>query len=295
MMQKLVEKAQILLEALPYIQRFRHKTIVIKYGGAAMLQEELKRSFAQDVILLQLVGIRPVIVHGGGPQIGQLLKRLGQESRFVQGLRVTDAEAMAAVEMVLGGSINKEIVGLIQHYGGKAVGISGRDGQLLKASKMPNLFDPQTSQEVDLGQVGEVREVNPEILKVLEQNGFIPIIAPIGEGAEGESYNINADDVAGEVAAALRAEKLILLTDVPGILDGHGVPISTLTAAEAEQLVGSGVATSGMIPKVRACLRAIEGGVSKAHILDGRVEHVLLLEIFTEEGVGTQILQAVRV
>lgn len=294
-MQKLVEKAQILLEALPYIQRFRHKTMVIKYGGAAMLREELKRSFAQDVILLHLVGIRPVIVHGGGPQIGQLLKRLGQESRFVQGLRVTDAEAMAVVEMVLGGSINKEIVGLIQQYGGRAVGISGRDGQLLRASKMPNLIDPQTCQEVDLGLVGEVREVNTEILKALEHNGFIPIIAPIGEGSEGECYNINADDVAGEVAAALRAEKLILLTDVPGILDGNGSLISTLTLEEAGKLASDGVVTSGMIPKVRACTRAIEGGVSKAHILDGRVEHVLLLEVFTEEGVGTQILQGVRV
>lgn len=294
-MQKLVEKAQILLEALPYIQRFRHKTMVIKYGGAAMLQEELKRSFAQDVILLHLVGIRPVIVHGGGPQIGQLLKRLGKESRFVQGLRVTDAETLAVVEMVLGGSINKEIVGLIQHYGGKAVGISGRDGQLLRASKMPNLFDPQTSQEVDLGFVGEVREVNTEILNTLEHKGFIPIIAPIGEGAEGECYNINADDVAGEVAAALRAEKLILLTDVPGILDGHGALVSTLTVEEAEKLVIDKVVTSGMIPKVRACLCALDGGVSKAHILDGRVDHVLLLEVFTEEGVGTQILQGVRV
>ncbi|MBI1987826.1 MAG: acetylglutamate kinase [Nitrospinae bacterium] len=294
-MRKLVEKAQILLEALPYIQRFRHKTMVIKYGGAAMLQEELKRSFARDVILLHLVGIRPVIVHGGGPQIGQLLKRLGKESRFVQGLRVTDAEALAVVEMVLGGSINKEIVGLIQHYGGKAVGISGRDGQLLRASKMPDLFDPQTCQAVDLGFVGEVREVNTEILKTLEHNGFIPVIAPIGEGAEGECYNINADDAAGEVAAALRAEKLILLTDVPGILDGHGALVSTLTVEEAEKLVMNEVVTSGMIPKVRACLRALEGGVSKAHILDGRVDHVLLLEVFTEEGVGTQILQGVRV
>lgn len=289
-MQKFIEKAQTLLEALPYIQRFRHKTMVIKYGGAAMLQEELKRSFALDVTLLQWVGIRPVIVHGGGPQIGEVLKKLGKESRFVQGLRVTDSETMEAVEMVLGGRINKEIVGLIQRHGGRAVGISGRDGQLLRAIKMQNLMDG--AQEVDLGLVGEVEGVNPEILKTLEDKGFIPVIAPIGEGPQGEIYNINADDVAGAVAAALHAEKLILLTDVPGILAQDGALISTLTASKAEELTAQGIITSGMIPKVRSCLRALKGGVAKAHILDGRVDHVLLLEVFTQEGVGTQIVSS---
>lgn len=309
-MKGLAEKAEVLIEALPYIQKFRHKTIVIKYGGSAMIKQGLKNSFAQDLILLKLVGINPVIVHGGGPQIGEMMKRLGKESRFFQGLRITDAETMEIVEMVLGGRINKEIVGLINHFGGKAVGLSGKDGQLIKATKLNlnehnsstvvagqtpfvgtnNAIPSESAIDIDLGMVGRIVHVNSEILSTLEEKGFIPIIAPIAEGQNGETYNINADDAAGEIAAALKAEKVILLTDTPGVLTPDGSLISTLKINELQSLIDRGVITGGMIPKVKACLRAIEAQVPKAHIIDGRINHALLLEIFTEEGIGTQII-----
>ena len=303
-MKSLAEKAEVLIEALPYIQKFRHKTVVIKYGGSAMIKQELKNSFAQDLILLKLVGINPVIVHGGGPQIGEMLQRVGKESRFFQGLRITDPDTMEIVEMVLGGRINKEIVGLINHYGGKAVGLSGKDGQLIKATKLNlkyrnnytllvNEHDANPTEaapDIDLGMVGRIVRINPEILSTLEEKGFIPIIAPIAEGEEGETYNINADDAAGEIAAALKAEKVILLTDTPGVLTPDGSLLSTLKVSELQSLIERGVITGGMIPKVRACLRAVEAQVPKAHIIDGRSNHALLLEIFTEEGIGTQII-----
>jgi len=283
-----VKRAEILLEALPYIREFRGKTIVIKYGGAAMERADLKEPFALDVILLRFVGIKPVIVHGGGPQIGALMKRLGKEPRFVGGMRVTDEETVEIVEMVLVGKINKEIVGLINHHGGKAVGLSGKDAGLLRARKRKHRLP--TGEEVDLGLVGEVELVNVELIRLLEDNGFIPVIAPVGVGSEGETYNINADLVAGEVAAALGAEKLIHLTDVQGILDSAGKLVSTLSRKEAERLVTAGVIDGGMLPKVESALRALEGGTAKAHIIDGRVPHAILLELFTREGVGTEIV-----
>jgi len=292
-MKGLAEKAEILIQALPYIQKFRHKTFVVKYGGSAMIKQELKTSFAQDLILLKLVGINPVIVHGGGPQIGEMMSRLGKESRFIQGLRITDAETMEIVEMVLGGRINKEIVSLINHFGGKAVGLSGKDGQLICATKLELQTSPSpssTETELDLGMVGSVQRINPEILFTLEKNGFIPVIAPIGRGENNETYNINADEAAGEIAIALRAEKLIMLTDTPGVLTPDGALLSTLTVAETKNLIAREVITGGMLPKVRACLRAIERQVPKTHIIDGRINHALILEIFTEEGIGTQII-----
>jgi acetylglutamate kinase len=282
-------RAEILLEALPYIRAFSGKTVVIKYGGAAMETAALKDPFALDIILLHLVGIRPVIVHGGGPQIGALMKRLGKEPRFVGGMRVTDEETVEIVEMVLVGKINKEIVGLINHHGGRAVGLSGKDAELIRARRrmhrLPN------GEAVDLGLVGEVEAVNPEPIRLLERHGFIPVIAPVGVGAGGETYNINADLVAGEVAAALGAEKLIHLTDVQGILDREGRLISTLTSQEAERLVAEGVIEGGMLPKVESALRALRGGTAKAHIIDGRQPHAILLELFTREGVGTEIVR----
>jgi acetylglutamate kinase len=281
-------RAEVLLEALPYIREFRGKTVVIKYGGAAMEQADLKESFALDVILLRFVGIKPVIVHGGGPQIGALMKRLGKEPRFVGGMRVTDEETIEIVEMVLVGKINKEIVGLINHHGGKAVGLSGKDAGLLRARRRGHRLP--SGEEVDIGLVGEVEAVNTEPIRLLEDNGFIPVIAPVGVGAGGETYNINADLVAGEVAAALGAEKLIHLTDVQGILNQDGRLVSTLSRKEAERLMAAGVIDGGMLPKVESSLRALEGGTSKAHILDGRVPHVILLELFTREGVGTEIV-----
>jgi acetylglutamate kinase len=281
-------RAEVLLEALPYIREFRGKTVVIKYGGAAMEQADLKESFALDVILLRFVGIKPVIVHGGGPQIGVLMKRLGKEPRFVGGMRVTDEETIEIVEMVLVGKINKEIVGLINHHGGKAVGLSGKDAGLLRARRRGHRLP--SGEEVDIGLVGEVEAVNTEPIRLLEDNGFIPVIAPVGVGAGGETYNINADLVAGEVAAALGAEKLIHLTDVQGILNQDGRLVSTLSRKEAERLMAAGVIDGGMLPKVESSLRALEGGTSKAHILDGRVPHVILLELFTREGVGTEIV-----
>jgi acetylglutamate kinase len=280
------QRAQILMEALPYIRAFQGKTLVIKYGGAAMEQADLKEQFAKDVLLLRLVGIRPVIVHGGGPQIGALMKRLGKEPRFVGGMRVTDEETMGLVEMVLVGRINKEIVGLINLHGGRAVGLSGKDANLLRARKR---LHRTPEGDVDIGLVGEVEAVNADVIRLLEDHGLIPVIAPVGVGAAGETFNINADLVAGEVAGALGAEKLIHLTDVPGISGEDGRLVSTLTRREAERLIKAGVIEGGMLPKVESSLRALEGGAQKAHIVDGRVPHAILLEVLTREGIGTEI------
>jgi acetylglutamate kinase len=281
-------RAEILMEALPYIREFRGKSIIIKYGGAAMERANLKESFALDVILLHLVGIHPVIVHGGGPQIDALMKRLGKVPKFVGGMRVTDEETVEIVEMVLVGKINKEIVGLINHHGGRAVGLSGKDADLIRAHRRPHRLP--SGEEVDLGLVGEVDAVNPEPIRLLEESGFIPVIAPVGVGPKGETYNINADLVAGELAAALDAEKLIHLTDVQGILDGGGRLLSTLSRQEVERLVQKGVIDGGMLPKVESSLRALKGGTAKAHIIDGRQPHAILLELFTREGIGTEIV-----
>jgi acetylglutamate kinase len=281
-------RAEILMEALPYIREFRGKTVVIKYGGAAMDDADLKEPFALDVILLRFVGIKPVIVHGGGPQIGALMKRLGKQPRFVGGMRVTDEETIEIVEMVLVGKINTDIVGLINHHGGKAVGLSGKDSSLLRARR--RLHRGPHGEEIDIGLVGEVIQVNPDPIRLLEDNGFTPIIAPIGVGDGGETYNVNADLVAGEIAAALGAEKLIHLTDVEGIQDAAGRLISTLARKDAERLMHEGVIAGGMLPKVESSLRALEGGTAKAHIVDGRVPHAILLELFTREGVGTEIV-----
>ena len=287
-MEQIVRRAETLIEALPYIRAFQGKTLVIKYGGAAMEQADLKEQFAKDVLLLRLVGIRPVIVHGGGPQIGALMKRLGKEPHFVGGMRVTDEETMEIVEMVLVGKINKEIVGLINLHGGRAVGLSGKDGSLIRAHK--RLHRTADGTMADIGLVGEVDAVNPELIRLLEEDGFIPVIAPVGVGSGGETYNINADLVAGDVAAALGAEKLIHLTDVQGINGGDGRHISTLTKQEAERLIKAGVIDGGMLPKVESSLRALAGGAQKAHIIDGRVPHAILLEVLTVEGIGTEII-----
>jgi len=282
-----VQRAEILMEALPYIQEFHGKTVVIKYGGAAMEQTDLKAPFARDVILLRCVGINPVIVHGGGPQIGAMMKRLGKEPRFVGGMRVTDEETVEIVEMVLVGRINKEIVGLINLHGGKAVGLSGKDGDLVRARRLGHRLP--SGETVDIGLVGEVEAINPAPIRLLEQNGFIPVIAPVGVGAAGETYNINADLVAGHIAAALQAEKLVHLTDVGGIRDQDGTRLSTLTKKDAARLMEAGVIEGGMLPKVESSLRALEGGTAKAHIIDGRIPHAILLELFTREGIGTEI------
>jgi acetylglutamate kinase len=287
-MEQIVRRAETLIEALPYIRAFQGKTLVIKYGGAAMEQADLKEQFAKDVLLLRLVGIRPVIVHGGGPQIGALMKRLGKEPHFVGGMRVTDQETMEIVEMVLVGKINKEIVGLINLHGGRAVGLSGKDGSLIRAHK--RLHRTADGTMADIGLVGEVDAVNPELIRLLEVDGFIPVIAPVGVGSGGETYNINADLVAGDVAAALGAEKLMHLTDVQGIKGGDGRHISTLTKQEAERLIKAGVIDGGMLPKVESSLRALAGGAQKAHIIDGRVPHAILLEVLTVEGIGTEII-----
>jgi len=285
---ELIQRAEVLIEALPYIRAFQGKTLVIKYGGAAMEQADLKEQFAKDVLLLRLVGIRPVIVHGGGPQIGALMKRLGKEPRFVGGMRVTDEETVQIVEMVLVGKINKEIVGLINLHGGRAVGLSGKDASLLRAKKRLHRLPDGTT--ADIGLVGEVEAVNPEPIRLLEENGFIPVIAPVGVGEGGETYNINADLVAGDVAAALFAEKLIHLTDVTGINGEDGRLVSTLTKRDAERLIKAGVIDGGMLPKVESSLRALTGGAQKAHIIDGRVPHAILLEVLTKEGIGTEIV-----
>jgi len=284
--------ASVLIEALPYIRRFRGKTVVIKYGGNAMEDEPLKEGFARDVVLMKLVGINPVVVHGGGPQIGSLLARLGKTSEFVQGMRVTDAETMDVVEMVLGGLVNKEIVNFINRHGGRAVGLTGKDGDLIRARKLllrrdaPELAEPEI---IDIGHVGEVESIDPAIVYRLVESDFIPVIAPIGVGEDGRSYNINADLVAGKVAEVLKAEKLLLLTNTPGILDGAGALISELEVARVRELIAEGVIAGGMLPKVRCALEAVQSGVRTAHILDGRVAHAVMLDLFTDEGVGTLI------
>jgi len=292
-MQKLIEKANVLMEALPYIQRFYQKTFVIKYGGNAMQDVKLKDGFAKDVVLLNYIGIRPVIVHGGGPQIGKVLEQMGKKSSFIEGLRVTDGETMDIVEMVLVGKVNKEIVALINHHGGKAVGLSGKDGFLIEAKKMKftrRSFPQQPPEIIDIGMVGEVESINTQVVKSLDSERFIPVIAPVGVGKNGETYNINADIVAGEMAVALQAEKLILMTDVEGIKDKNGNLIPTITTKKAGKLSSVKTIKGGMIPKVTCCLRALKNGVRKAHIIDGRIEHALLLEVFTTEGIGTQIV-----
>jgi len=286
-------RANTLIEALPYLQRFADQTIVIKYGGNAMVEESLKASFATDITLLKQVGINPVVVHGGGPQIGRMLKQIGKVSEFIDGMRVTDRETMDIVEMVLAGLVNKEIVANINRAGGKAVGLSGKDGGLICAKKLtltrdaPELDAPEI---IDLGHVGQVTKINPQVLKVLEEDRFIPVIAPVGYNkGEGHAYNINADLVAGAVAKALGAAKLILLTDVPGVLDGGKQLKSQLGRSEAKEWIANGTIAGGMIPKVNCCLDAIDHGVARAHIIDGRVPHALLLEILTDEGVGTVV------
>lgn len=291
-MKKLIEKANILIEALPYIRNFYGKTFVIKYGGAAQSEENLKDSFAQDVVLMNFIGIKPVVVHGGGPKISQTMKKMGKEPAFVQGQRVTDKETMDIVEMVLGGLVNKEIVALINGHGGKAAGLSGKDGGLIKArKKVIRKADVHGKDEIiDIGLVGDVESVEPEILKSLEKDGFIPVIAPIGVGSRGEAFNINADYVASAVASSLKAEKLILLTDVPGIKDKNGDIISSVNKKGIKKLIDDGTVSGGMLPKVHACTRAIDAGVKKTHIVDGRIPHCLLLEIFTKEGIGTEIV-----
>ena len=289
------ETARVLIEALPYIQRFAGTTVVIKYGGNAMENDELKNSFARDVVMMKQVGINPVIVHGGGPQIGDLLNRLGKESKFVQGMRVTDRETMDVVQMVLGGQVNKDIVNLIQHNGGQAVGLTGKDGRLIKARKMllKNLDadDPelQASEIIDIGHVGEVQGIDTKVLDLLGGSDFIPVIAPIGVDQDGTSYNINADLVAGKVAEVLRAEKLILLTNVAGLKDKEGRVLTGLTADRVNALIKDGTIHGGMLPKIRCALEAVENGVHTSHIIDGRVAHAVLLEILTDKGVGTLI------
>jgi len=288
----IAERAQVLMEALPYIREFYGKRLVVKYGGHAMVKEDLKRSFAMDVVLMKYIGMNPVIVHGGGPQIGELMEKLGKVPQFVQGMRVTDAETMDIVEMVLGGKINKEIVGLINQHGGRAIGLSGKDGGLIRASRL-RMRLPGSSEDsplIDIGMVGKVEDINPHLIQVLDSSGYIPIIAPIGVGDAGEPYNINADLVAGEVAAALKAEKLIVLTDVEGILDEQKMLISSLKRAEIAKFIEQGVISEGMLPKVQACLTALDAGVRKAHIIDGRQDHALLLEVFTNRGIGTEIV-----
>jgi acetylglutamate kinase len=290
---KSMERASILLEALPYIRRFCDKTVVIKYGGHAMADESLKEMFAMDVVMMKYVGINPVVVHGGGPQIGNLLKKIGKDSKFVQGMRVTDEETMSVVEMVLAGSVNKEIVGLINHHGGNAVGLTGKDGNLIQAEKYflsANKAKDTPPEIIDLGLVGKVKKLNANLIVSLSNEGFIPVIAPIGVGDGGETYNINADIVAGEVAAALQAEKLVLLTDVKGVLDAEGQLINTMSGDEIEKLIETGAIEGGMYPKVKCCLKALKSGTKKAHIIDGRLKHSILLEIFTDEGIGTEIL-----
>ena len=291
-MEKLIEKAMTLIEAMPYMQTFRGKTFVIKYGGNAMIDEKLKHSFAQDVVLLRFIGINPVIVHGGGPQIGTTMERMGKKPTFVSGQRVTDEETMDIVEMVLGGKVNKEIVNLINQAGGKAVGLTGKDGGLIQAKKLKMTKKSEETGEteiIDIGLVGEVTEVRPGALEALDKGGFIPVIAPVGVGAHGETYNINADLVAGAVAGALKAEKLILLTDQSGILDKDKNLISSLNKKKVEDLVHKGTIGGGMLPKTRSCFEALEAGCAKVHIIDGRVPHALLLEIFTQSGIGTEI------
>ncbi len=296
MMKESIEKAKVLIESLPYMQKFRNKVVVIKYGGHAMVDEHLKRQFALDVILLKQIGINPLIVHGGGPQINRFLDRLDIKPSYVQGMRVTDGETMDVVEMVLVGKVNKEIVGLINHCGGKAVGLSGRDGDLVCARKLQMSSQARgedlkeaPSELIDLGRVGQVTKINPQVLECLSQADFIPVIAPVGVGEDGQAFNINADLVAGAIAGELAAEKLMLLTDVAGVKDREGRLIPSLSRQDLESLIADGTLTGGMIPKVRCCETALTRGVAKTYIIDGRVEHAILLEMFTREGVGTEI------
>ncbi|WP_027329877.1 acetylglutamate kinase [Marinimicrobium agarilyticum] len=284
--------AQVLTEALPYIQRFTRKTIVIKFGGNAMVDEELQNSFARDIVLMKLVGMNPIVVHGGGPQIGDLLKQLNIESQFVDGMRVTDSKTMDVVEMVLGGTVNKQIVSLINHNGGHAIGITGKDGQLIRARKLsakrqtPDMKAPEI---IDIGHVGEVASINTSVIDMLINSDFIPVIAPIGVGDDGASYNINADLVAGKIAEVLQAEKLMLLTNVAGLQDKQGQVLTGLTTQQVDDLIADGTIYGGMLPKIGCALDAVKGGVNSAHIIDGRVAHAVLLEIFTDAGVGTLI------
>ena len=290
-MEYLIGKANTLMEALPYIRRFAGKTFVIKYGGHAMANDKLKRSFALDVIMLKSLGINVVIVHGGGPQINQTLKRYGIISEFVQGMRVTDAETMAVVEMVLVGQVNKEVVGYLNQHGGRAVGLSGKDGTLLLSKKLLQSVrhDDGSVEQVDIGYVGDVVQVDTDLIETLQRGHYLPVIAPVGVGENGECYNINADLVAGRIAAALHAEKLILLTDIEGVKDKNGLLLSSIATGDTKRLIEEETITGGMIPKVICCADALAGGVKKAHIIDGRVEHAVLLEIFTDVGIGTEI------
>jgi len=296
-MKKLIHKAEILLEALPYIKSFYNKTIVIKYGGSAMVSDDLKENFALDIVMMKYIGINPVVVHGGGPQIDKTLKALGIQSRFIEGQRVTNKETIDVVEMVLGGKVNKEIVSLINHQGGTAVGITGKDGDMIFAKRhkrvnhSPEMDRPEI---IDLGLVGEIAKVNPRILETLDRNEFIPVIAPIGKGEKGETLNINADFVAAKIASALKAEKLVLMTDTEGVKNKAGKLQSGLTRKQASDLIRSKVIRDGMLPKVNCCLDALKSGVHKTHIIDGRIRHALLLEIFTEEGIGTQIVEKAK-
>ena len=281
--------ARVLTEALPYIRRFRNKTVVIKYGGNAMVDAELKQSFARDVVLMKTVGINPVVVHGGGPQIGSLLARLGKESRFVSGMRVTDSETMDVVEMVLGGLVNKEIVNLINRHGGSAVGLTGKDGDLIRARKLAVNTPDGMGDAVDIGHVGEVESIDASVVDMLVQGNFIPVIAPIGVGEDGRSYNINADLVAGRMAEVLRAEKLILLTNTKGLLSKKGELLTGLTTVCVDELIADGTIHGGMLPKIRCALEAVRSGVTSSHIIDGRVKHAVMVELFTDEGIGTLI------
>ena len=283
------QKAQVIAEALPYIQRFWDKTVVIKYGGNAMTDPVLKAAFARDVVLLKLVGLNPVVVHGGGPQIEDLLKRVGKKGEFIQGMRVTDAETMELVEMVLGGQVNKEIVNLINQAGGKAVGVTGKDGRFIRAKKLMMESKDNPGDLIDIGQVGEITQIDPSLIAFLDSGDFIPVIAPIGVGSQGETYNINADVVAGKLAEVLKAEKLVLLTNTPGVLDQNGKLLTGLTPKKIDDLVADGTLSGGMLPKIASALDAARSGVKSVHIIDGRVEHALLLEIMTDQGVGTLI------
>ncbi len=283
------DKAKILVEALPYIRRFHGKTIVIKYGGNAMVEENLKQGFARDVVLLKLVGMNPVIIHGGGPQIDDMLKRVGKQGEFIQGMRVTDAETMDVVEMVLGGLVNKDIVNLINRQGGQAVGLTGKDGAFIRAKKLLMADNHKIGEWINIGQVGEIEHIDPSLIALLDTQDFIPVIAPIGVGEHGESYNINADVVAGKLAEILQAEKLILLTNTPGVLDKEGNLLTVITAKRVDELFADGTISGGMLPKIGSALDAVKNGVKSCHIIDGRVEHALLLEILTDQGVGTLI------
>jgi len=293
MAEDLTSRARVLIEALPYIQKFNNATIVVKYGGHAMVDEDLKKKFALDIILMKYVGINPIVVHGGGPQIGQFLKYLSIESEFVDGMRVTDKQTMDLIEMVLVGKINKEIVSFINHNGGQAVGLSGKDGQLITAKKMKYIRDKGTDQPseiIDMGMVGEITSINSRVLLNLMEDQFIPVIAPVGGGEDGETYNINADIVAGQIAVSLKARKLILLTDTKGVLDQDMELISSLKVSEVQERINDDTIKGGMIPKVTCCVDAVRGGVKKAHIIDGRQDHAILLEVFTKGGIGTEII-----